>query len=114
MHALSNAPPGVPWPKVQRARDGVAALLEAPDPTEALFDLLAEQAGPTGDFDERQASLFLRHAVWGTRCSTVVLADHAGRVRFAERSFDPDGRQIDEVRFDFTADPAAVAALRGG
>ncbi|MBN1240041.1 MAG: NRDE family protein [Gammaproteobacteria bacterium] len=110
VHALSNAVPGTEWPKVRRAREGLAAVLDQADPTDALFALLSEQGPPAGGFDERQVSLFLRHPVWGTRCSTVILVDRDGHVRFVERSFDAAGRQVDEVGIDFTAEPAAVPA----
>ena len=113
VHALSNALPDTHWPKVGRAREGLAAVLDQPDPTEALFALLAERGPAAGGFDERQVSLFLRHPVWGTRCSTVILVDRDGRVRFVERSFDAAGEQTDEVEIEFAAD-AAVARKAAG
>jgi uncharacterized protein with NRDE domain len=39
--------------------------------------------------------------VYGTRCSTVVLVDAAGRATFAERSFDAAGRRTHETRETF-------------
>jgi uncharacterized protein with NRDE domain len=44
---------------------------------------------------------FIVHPVYGTRCSTVMTMDDAGRVRFLERRFDPDGRPGGESRFAF-------------
>ena len=40
--------------------------------------------------------------VYGTRCSTVVLAGADGRTQFAERSFDPSGTDGSTLRFEFS------------
>jgi uncharacterized protein with NRDE domain len=104
VHALSNAVPGEQWPKVDRARDVLEAVLEEPDPTETLFALLRESGPPVGGFDEQQVSLFQRHPVWGTRSSTVILVDNAGHTRFIERSFDDEGALIDEVAVEFSVE----------
>ena len=42
VHALSNAPLGVDWPKTASAKAGVARLLASADPLEGLFELLAD------------------------------------------------------------------------
>jgi len=38
---------------------------------------------------------------YGTRCSTVLLKSRHRRMRYAERSFDPDGAEGDTLQFDF-------------
>jgi uncharacterized protein with NRDE domain len=38
---------------------------------------------------------------YGTRCSTVVLADGAGRMQFAERAFDAAGADGSTLRYEF-------------
>jgi uncharacterized protein with NRDE domain len=38
---------------------------------------------------------------YGTRCSTIVLKGSDGRVRFAERPFDPDGAEGVTTRYEF-------------
>jgi len=40
---------------------------------------------------------------YGTRCSTVVLADGAGRMQFAERSFDAAGAGGSTLRYELEA-----------
>lgn len=102
VHALSNAEPDAQWPKVVRARQGMNAVLDEPDPAEPLFALLAEREQPTARFNDRQVSLFQKHPVWGTRSSTVVLMDARRKVRFIERSFNETGAPMGEVRFEFT------------
>jgi uncharacterized protein with NRDE domain len=101
LHAFSNAPAGVEWPKTASARAGAERLLENPAPLEPLFALLAER-DDSGSAEQRyQRAHFLVGPVYGTRCSTVVLVDAAGRMTFAERSFDAAGRFVGEVRESF-------------
>jgi len=40
-------------------------------------------------------------AEYGTRCSTVLLAQGDGRMQFAERSFDPTGAEGSTLRYEF-------------
>jgi uncharacterized protein with NRDE domain len=103
VHAFSNAPHDVEWPKIASARAGVARVLEEQDALiEPLFELLAHR-GAAGPPEERyRAAHFIVGPIYGTRCSTVVLRDDAGNVTFVERSFDPDGQQTGEVRETFT------------
>ncbi|HEU4617882.1 MAG TPA: NRDE family protein [Gammaproteobacteria bacterium] len=107
VHAFSNTLPGDPWPKIARARDGVLQVLEEPEPMEALFALLAEGAREprVSDADMRRSALFQLDAAWGTRCSTVVLVDAGGRVRFRERRFDAAGRPAGESGYEFGIEP---------
>jgi uncharacterized protein with NRDE domain len=103
VHALSNAAYGVEWPKVRSARAAMGKLLDAADPLDGLFALLAERS-PEASFEARyQAAHFVVGDVYGTRCSTVVLIDRRGNVTFVERSFDSAGRQTHEVRESFAA-----------
>ena len=38
---------------------------------------------------------------YGTRCSTILLRAHGGRVRYAERSFAADGSDLETLQFEF-------------
>lgn len=107
LHSFSNAPAGIEWPKTASARAGVERLLSRPAPLDSLFALLAQRddAGPAEQRYER--THFVVGAVYGTRCSTVVLVDAAGRATLAERSFDAAGRVIGEVRETFEIDNPA-------
>jgi len=98
---LSNAPREEEWPKVASARDGAIALLDDPAPLEPLFELLADRAPDVAADTRYHSAHFIVGPVYGTRCSTVVLVDAVGDVTFVERSFDPAGRLIGEVRERF-------------
>jgi uncharacterized protein with NRDE domain len=100
VHSFSNAPPGVDWPKTASARAGIDGLLSDPAPLEPLFELLAERED-SADAEQYRRAHFIVGPVYGTRCSTIVLVDAAGRATFAERSFDSAGRRAGEVRETF-------------
>jgi uncharacterized protein with NRDE domain len=107
LHAFSNAPAGVEWPKTESVRAGAERLLEHPSPIEPLFALLAER-NDSGSPEERyQRTHFVVGPVYGTRCSTVVLVDAAARATFAERSFDAAGHLVGEVRESFEVERAS-------
>ena len=38
---------------------------------------------------------------YGTRCSTILLKEGSGRIRYAERTYAPDGAEGETLRFDF-------------
>jgi len=109
VHVLSNAGLNSPWPKAlrlqQRLRDWLAKV-DHSAPVEPLFAALAdrEQAlddelPDTGVGIERERFLsapFIVGADYGTRCSTVVLADDAC-VAFTERRFGPLGQALGDV-----------------
>lgn len=99
IHGLSNHLLDTPWPKVCRGRDGLARMLaREPLAPEDLFDLLADETHPpdqelpdTGvglELERLLSPIFIRSPQYGTRCSTVLLVDHAGKVTFIERSFE--------------------------
>jgi uncharacterized protein with NRDE domain len=107
-HAFSNAPPGVEWPKAASARQGTdrwladAARGETPD--DGLFTLLARRDDSGTPEQRHQRTHFVVGETYGTRCSTVVLVDEAGRATFTERSFDAAGQLVGEARESFNLD----------
>jgi uncharacterized protein with NRDE domain len=101
IHALTNAPLGVDWPKSRTARSGVAQRLEEPEPLERLFELLAVRSTADSAEERYTRAHFVTGPVYGTRCSTVILLDDRGSVTFAERSFDAAGMPTGEVRETF-------------
>ncbi len=111
-HALSNHLLNTPWPKVTRARDGLAALAQTPpgELTGALFALLSDRELPPQDrlpdtgvgaeWERALSTAFIRVGDYGTRCSTVVLVDAAGHTTFEEISYAADGTVAARRRYE--------------
>jgi len=111
VHVLSNAGLNSPWPKALRLRQRLRDWLDHEHGStamiEPLFAALAdrEQARDaelpdTGVGIERERFLsapFIVGADYGTRCSTIVLANDE-EIDFTERRFGPLGKYLGEVR----------------
>jgi uncharacterized protein with NRDE domain len=108
VYGLSNATLDTPWSKVERSKSGMRALLDdnklnAP----ALFRLLGDRdKGPADGVEKGRLPFPTAHALsapfivlpdYGTRSSSVVLLDRAGRWTLTERLFDATGRQQGET-----------------
>ncbi|KAA0251933.1 MAG: NRDE family protein [Acidobacteria bacterium] len=111
VHGISNALVDTPWPKVTRGKAALSRLLARTgelDP-EALLSLLADrepaedaELPDTGVGVEKERLLsppFIVSERYGTRSSTVLLLDAAGRALFVERSFDAAGGATGTVAF---------------
>jgi uncharacterized protein with NRDE domain len=113
LYGLSNGALDEPWPKTVRLkailRDWVAG--EATQP-ELLLDGLREDVLPDtapggvvpSDIPQEPAvsPIFIRHPVYGTRCSTVVAIDERGDGLIVERRYTPSGDAAGETRVPFT------------
>jgi uncharacterized protein with NRDE domain len=111
IHALSNHLLDTPWPKVEAAKARLKLLSDSGAiTTEALFRLLADRApapldaalpdtGIGAELERRVSAAFVLDPVYGTRCSTLVLCDGQGGMRFAERRFDATGEMIETRLF---------------
>lgn len=112
LYGLSNHTLETPWPKVRRARGGLARLLaaDAVDPG-SLLELLhdrrgvADEALPrTGvplEWERLLAPVFIVGERYGTRASTAYIVADDGTATFVERRFDPGGRPVGETRETF-------------
>ena len=113
IHGLSNHLLDTPWPKVERGKQALEALLLSKnDPSpEALLALLASRSRPpdeslpdTGvglEWERVLSPLFIESPAYGTRSSTVLLIDREGRVTFVERVFNGGSEPWLTSRFDF-------------
>ena len=118
IHGLSNARLHAPWPKVERLKSGLAEVLfRAQWGSGDLLDLLGDRT-PAADGElpntgvglvqERIfSSAFVAGAHYGTRSSTVLRVDAAGRVDFTEQSFDSRARAAGRAHFSFLIDSFA-------
>ncbi len=103
---LSNHLLDTPWPKLVRAKWGLERLLASHRPLalEALFALLADRliapdpelpdTGIPLEWERLLSSIFIQSPEYGTRSSTVLTVDRAGRLTFVERSFGCGPRLI--------------------
>ncbi|MBW1997015.1 MAG: NRDE family protein [Deltaproteobacteria bacterium] len=113
IYGLSNSLLDTPWPKVDRAKQLLAGLLEncREIPEQKLFEILADRAIPddrdlpdTGVGLERErilSPIFIRSPGYGTRCSTVILIDREGRTTFVEKTFEPATRGSESRKYEF-------------
>ncbi len=108
IHGLSNHLLDTPWPKVEKAKAGLAAALHAPVMEEALLGMLAD-AEPAAEprlpdtgvglaMERLLSPLFIRSSGYGTRVSTVLQL--GARTRFLEQTFD-QGEPGECSRFAF-------------
>lgn len=105
IHGLSNGPHEAPWAKTRALEGALGAWLEtgSTDP-EPLFAALADRTELPGAGPEpRFSPVFIRNALYGTRCSTVLLIAADGGARIIERRFDADGMNAGETGIAFTA-----------
>lgn len=114
---LSNGTLDEPWPKTLQLKAALTDWLVADASSfDPLFAVLrGETAQAIGlpstrpsdvPLEAAQTGPFIRHPLYGTRCSTVVAIDRHGRGRIAERSFDAAGHQNGERDFAFFWDSA--------
>lgn len=115
LHAMSNGAFDAPWPKSGHASralgdwlddaashereagdvDSLASLLDALAGTTPASDSDLPDTGIGLDLERLLSPAFVLDPRYGTRCSTVLLAEE-GAISFFERRFDPDGRVAGE------------------
>lgn len=107
IHGLSNHLLDTPWPKVEKGKQALRALLtgESICPEDLFHFLLDRTAAPdellpdTGvglEMERMLSPVFICSPGYGTRSSTVILLDRTGKVTFVEKSF-PDGPEVPSV-----------------
>lgn len=93
VHAIANEPLGRPCPRADRLRALVAEGVTAYSDPHHLLDALSETSDP---------ALFLTGEFYGTRASTLVAIDKAGRVVFVERRYEAGGRPAGTTALEFS------------
>ncbi len=98
------------WPKLATATAGVEQALDAGDPVAALLNVLATRRAGSPVSGPDRDNPFVVGPEFGTRCSTVILVDAAGRATFVERRFDAAADTVGEDRFEFETRCGALSA----
>jgi len=111
IYGLSNHVLDTPWPKVERAKAGLQALLgQTADPASVLELLRDDRPAPDEDlpgtgmsleWERLLSSAFIRGNDYGTRCSTVIRIDQRGQVCFDEWTWDASGSESGLVSIQF-------------
>lgn len=113
LHGLSNHLLNSPWPKVEAGKKAMQDLLKQDFQPRDLFALLFnDKVAPdnllpdTGIGLERERALsamFIKTHGYGTRCSTVILADYSDNIFFSERVYNLTTFNFQEKSFTFKA-----------
>ena len=113
IHGLSNHLLDTSWPKVEKGKQALRALLtrEKINPEDLFRFLLDRTAAPdellpdTGVGLEKERMLspvFICSPGYGTRSSTVILLDRHGRIEFVEKSFQNGSKNSTTIERSFT------------
>jgi uncharacterized protein with NRDE domain len=113
VYGLSNATLDTPWEKVERSKKKLRGLIDSGTVNEtSLLRVLGDKnKGPVDEVTSDRLPFTTAHAItapfivlpeYGTRCSTVVLADQNDQWSLLERRFAADGSKSGESRFSFS------------
>ena len=100
IYGLSNGAPEDRWCKTRRLEAALSQWLEGDCAATALLDPLADETPDPADPANAFSAPFIRHAQYGTRCSSVIAVGSGG------------GGVIIERRFDAAGEPAGDTVLR--
>jgi uncharacterized protein with NRDE domain len=112
IYGLSNGSLDEPWPKTLQLKAALLDWLNAPGHNTAdLFAPLACEVHPDIGIhpdepseitqEARDTAPFIRHPIYGTRCSTVIAIDAAGHGTIAERRFSAAGDETGRTTLQF-------------
>ena len=112
LHGLSNHLLDTPWPKVEKGKERLGALLAGSfDPqdclellgdTQAAHDRHLPDTGVGAEWERKLSAIRIVGGQYGTRCSTVVRIGIDGQAEFWERSYDREGAVTGTVEYKFT------------
>lgn len=121
IYGLSNHLLDTPWPKVKKGKDALTPLFSEKEiRTNAVFCVLEDRTQPpdaelpdTGvglEWERMLSPLFVSGQIYGTRSSSVLLAERDGEICVTERTFvavNGDAVQQDTRTICFLPDSAA-------
>jgi hypothetical protein len=86
---------------------GLPPLLEMLADRTIADDASVPHTGLPAEWERRLSAPFVLHETYGTRCSTVVLADNHDRCTVFERRFDSTGHETGRTRIRFDQLPVS-------
>ena len=100
IYSISNAFLGTSWPKTDRTEKAFKKIIQADTiENEELFNMLQYQktypneklpdTGLPDSLEKAVSAVFIKTENYGTRCSTLVMADRHSKINFEERSYTP-------------------------
>jgi uncharacterized protein with NRDE domain len=96
VRVLTNAPPGIRWPKADTAEEEMHGLLCIEDPAALASAILQFLSTPLG-FNRAESEVFIAGERYGTRSSTaIVVADES--ITFVEQSYARGGARDGPAR----------------
>jgi uncharacterized protein with NRDE domain len=111
IYGLSNHVLDTPWPKVERAKERLHALLDRNIDPSSVLELLRDDrpardedlpgTGMSLEWERLLSSAFIRGSDYGTRCSTIIRIDQRGKVYFDEWTWDASGSESGRASFQF-------------
>jgi uncharacterized protein with NRDE domain len=111
VYGLSNHLLDTPWPKVRNAKCALGAAMARLPVEQHLLELLRDErraddaqlprTGVSLEWERLLSSAFIRAPTYGTRCSSILLIDRHGGVRFNEWSWDESGTLSSQVEHRF-------------
>jgi uncharacterized protein with NRDE domain len=113
IYGLSNGALDEPWPKTMRLKEKLLEwIVAAATQPDVLLDDLRDESLPRVGIRSAVPSdvpqepplspIFIRHPVYGTRCSTVVAIDDQGQGIIIERRYTPGGDEAGETGLSFS------------
>ena len=112
LHGLSNHLLDTPWPKVEKGKERLGALLAGSFDPQACLELLGDtqaahdrhlpDTGVGVEWERKLSAIRIVGGQYGTRCSTVVRIGIDGQAEFWERSYDREGAVTGTVEYKFT------------
>jgi uncharacterized protein with NRDE domain len=121
IYGLSNGALDEPWPKTMQLKSRLLEWIVTEDGRpETLLQALREETVPRigiqpaleSDVEQepRSSPVFLRHPIYGTRCSTVVAIGDDGEGVIVERRYSPAGAVTGETTLPFVCDVPGARA----
>lgn len=116
VYGLSNGLLSSPWPKVTKGRNNLQTLLTTPEQltTDSLISLMADRSQAADDqlpdtgidigLERKLSSAFIKNPErkYGTLCSTAIILEQSGQIRFSEQNFDITGAKTQGHSYHLT------------